>query len=40
MSTRLAVVLFIALAVAELALRVSQAIDAALAWPCSRCPHP
>jgi hypothetical protein len=39
-SPRLALCLFIAICIAELALRVSQAIDAALAWPCPHCDHP
>lgn len=41
MSRRLAVALFLGIAVAELALRVSQAIDRAVAWlcPCDS-PHP
>lgn len=40
MSTRLAVVLLVAITVAEVALRVSQAIDRATAWICPCDGHP
>lgn len=40
MSTRLALALLAGLCVAELLLRLSQAIDRAVAWVCPHCPHP